>query len=42
MPEVTTTAVCFPSTTSRDALTAILRSGAQRLEILQEVVDKEF
>jgi putative transposase len=39
MPEVTTTAVCFPSTTSRDALTAILRSGAQRL--LAEAVEAE-
>jgi transposase-like protein len=39
MPEVTTTSLSFPSTTSQDALTAILRDGAQRL--LAEAVEAE-
>ena len=39
MQEVTTRSVSFPSTTSRDALTEILRSGAQRL--LAEAVEAE-
>lgn len=39
MQEVSTTTVSFPSTGSRDALTEVLRSGAQRL--LAEAVDAE-
>jgi putative transposase len=39
MQEVTTRSVSFPSTGSRDALTEILRSGAQRL--LAEAVEAE-
>jgi putative transposase len=39
MQEVTTSSVSFPSTTSRDALTEILRRGAQRL--LAEAVETE-
>ena len=39
MQEVSTTAVSFPSTSSQDALTAILRRGAQRL--LAEAVEAE-
>ena len=39
MPEVSTTTVTFPSTTSQDVLTAVLRSGAQRL--LAEAVEAE-
>jgi transposase-like protein len=39
MQEVSTSSVSFPSTPSRDALTEILRSGAQRL--LAEAVEAE-
>lgn len=39
MQEVTTRSVSFPSTSSHDALTTILRSGAQRL--LAEAVEAE-
>jgi transposase-like protein len=39
MQEVSTTTVPFPSTTSQDVLTAILRDGAQRL--LAEAVEAE-
>lgn len=39
MQEVNTTTVSFPSTNSRDALTEVLRSGAQRL--LAEAVQAE-
>jgi len=39
MQEVTTRSVSFPSTGSQDALTAILRDGAQRL--LAEAVEAE-
>jgi transposase-like protein len=39
MQEVSTTTVSFPSTSSRDALTEVPRSGAQRL--LAEAVDAE-
>ena len=39
MQEVSTTARTFPSTSSRDALTEVLRSGAQRL--LAEAVEAE-
>ena len=39
MQEVNTTPITFPSTTSRDALTEVLRSGAQRL--LAEAVEAE-
>src|SRR3954462_12546233 len=39
MQEVSTTPVSFPSTRSRDALTEVLRSGAQRL--LAEAVEAE-
>ena len=39
MQEVSTTSVSFPSTSSRDALTEVLRSGAQRL--LAEAIEAE-
>lgn len=39
MQEVTTRSVTFPSTSSRDALTELLRSGAQRL--LAEAIEAE-
>ena len=39
MQEVSTTTVSFPSTSSRDALTEVLRSGAQRL--LAEAIEAE-
>jgi transposase-like protein len=39
MQEVSTTTVSFPSTGSRDALTEVLRSGAQRL--LAEAIEAE-
>jgi transposase-like protein len=39
MQEVSTTALSFPSTNSRDALTEVLRSGAQRL--LAEAIEAE-
>jgi putative transposase len=39
MQEVNTTTVSFPSTSSRDALTEVLRSGAQRL--LTEAIEAE-
>ena len=39
MQEVSTTALSFPSTSSQDALTEVLRGGAQRL--LAEAVEAE-
>src|SRR5690554_3797023 len=39
MQEVSTPALSFPSTTSQDALTEVLRSGAQRL--LAEAIEAE-
>jgi hypothetical protein len=39
MQEVSTTTVSFPSTSSRDGLTEVLRRGAQRL--LAEAIEAE-